>query len=45
VKSAGLLYIFSNRAGAAMEEAAQLTAYWKDLLKRLGSPAVFAPHK
>jgi hypothetical protein len=45
VTSPGNLYIFSNSKGAPLEEAAQLTAYWKSLLKKLGSTAVFAPHK
>ena len=45
VISPGLPLTFSNKAGAAMEKAAQLTAYWEGLLKRLGSPAVLPPHR
>ena len=45
VTSPGLLHIFSNKSGAAMDKAAQLTAYWESLLKRLGSPAVLPPHR
>ena len=43
--SPGLPYIFSNKAGAALEKAAQLTSYWERLLKRLGSPGVVPPHR
>ena len=38
-------YVFSDRKGRFMEEASTITHYWESLLRRMGSPAIFPPHR
>lgn len=41
----GYQFVFVDRLGRFMEESCTMTNYWKQLLKRLGSPAIFGPHR
>jgi len=41
----GQPYVFANRKGLPFGDASSLTAYWHDLMKRLGCPAKFPPNR
>lgn len=38
-------YVFTDHKSKPMVEAAQMSFFWEQLLKRLGSPAIFPPNR
>lgn len=38
-------FVFSDRKGRHMAEAASMSEYWRYLLVRMGSPTFFPPHR